>query len=86
MSYICLQHKAVVVLINGFYIHKDYQSQSVFVLLSVESYVKSLGQSELLDLLVRPSSEDVDMEEVEDLRPSKRKVIYTEVCGYFISF
>jgi hypothetical protein len=50
------------------------------VLFSVESYVKSLGQPDLLDLLVQPSSEDVDMDEVEDLRPSKRKVIYTEVC------
>ncbi|XP_059644993.1 exosome complex exonuclease RRP44 homolog A [Cornus florida] len=45
---------------------------------TVESYVKSLGQAGLLDLLVQPSSEDVDMEEVEDLRPSKRKVIYPE--------
>ncbi|KAF7806851.1 exosome complex exonuclease RRP44-like protein A isoform X1 [Senna tora] len=45
---------------------------------TVESYVKSLARSDLLDLVVRPSSEDVDMEEVEDLRPSKRKVIYTE--------
>ncbi|KAI4327860.1 hypothetical protein L6164_020272 [Bauhinia variegata] len=45
---------------------------------TVESYVKSLGQQDLLDLLVLPASEDVDMEEVEDLRPSKRKVIYTE--------
>ncbi|XP_028776737.1 exosome complex exonuclease RRP44 homolog A [Neltuma alba] len=45
---------------------------------TVESFVKSLGRSDLLDLLVRPSSEDVEMEELEDLRPSKRKVIYTE--------
>lgn len=45
---------------------------------TVESYVKSLDRPDLLDLLVRPSSEDVDMEEVEDLRPSKRKVIYSE--------
>lgn len=42
--------------------------------------MKSLGRPDLLDLLVQPSSEDVDMQEVEDLRPSKRKVIYTEVC------
>jgi exosome complex exonuclease DIS3/RRP44 len=43
--------------------------------------VKSLGRTDLLDLLVQPaSSEDVEMEEVEDLRPSKRKVIYAEVC------
>ncbi|MED6204064.1 Exosome complex exonuclease RRP44 A [Stylosanthes scabra] len=45
---------------------------------TVESYVKSLDQTALLDLLVRPSSEDVNMEEVEDLRPSKRKIIYNE--------
>ncbi|CAJ1974555.1 unnamed protein product [Sphenostylis stenocarpa] len=45
---------------------------------TVESYVKSLDQPDLLDLLVRPASEDVEMEEVEDLRPSKRKVIYLE--------
>ncbi|KAJ7944036.1 Exosome complex exonuclease [Quillaja saponaria] len=45
---------------------------------TVESYVKSLGQPDLLDLLVQPASEDVDMAEVEDLRPSKRKVIYNE--------
>ncbi|KAJ4963256.1 hypothetical protein NE237_023195 [Protea cynaroides] len=45
---------------------------------TVESYVKSLGQPELLDLLVQPSSEDVAMEEVEDLRPSKKKIIYSE--------
>lgn len=46
---------------------------------AVEAYVKSLDRQDLLDLLVRPASEDVDMEEVEDLRPSKRKVIYAEV-------
>ncbi|KAK7353532.1 hypothetical protein VNO80_18981 [Phaseolus coccineus] len=45
---------------------------------TVESYVKSLDQPDLLDLLVLPASEDVNMEEVEDLRPSKRKVIYSE--------
>ncbi|XP_043726094.1 exosome complex exonuclease RRP44 homolog A [Telopea speciosissima] len=45
---------------------------------TVESYVKSLGQPELLDLLVQPSSEDVAMEEVEDQRPSKKKIIYSE--------
>ncbi|KAH9662275.1 exosome complex exonuclease RRP44 [Citrus sinensis] len=45
---------------------------------TIESYVKSLGQPNLLDLLVHPASEDVNMEDVEDLRPSKRKVIYTE--------
>ncbi|PSS29976.1 Exosome complex exonuclease RRP44 A like [Actinidia chinensis var. chinensis] len=45
---------------------------------TVESYVKSLGQPGLLDLLVQPPSQDLGMEEVEDLRPSKRKIIYTE--------
>lgn len=45
---------------------------------TVESYVKSLGQPTLLDLLVQPTSEDVSMENVEDLRPSKRKAIYSE--------
>ena len=39
--------------------------------------MKSLGQPALLDLLVQPhSSEDM---EIEDLRPSKKKVIYSEV-------
>lgn len=45
---------------------------------TIESYVKSLGQPNLLDLLVQPASQDVNMEDVEDLRPSKRKVIYSE--------
>lgn len=45
---------------------------------TVESYVKALGQPGLLDLLVQPAPEVVGMEEVEDLRPSKRKVIYSE--------
>ncbi|KAK6924586.1 PIN domain [Dillenia turbinata] len=45
---------------------------------TVESYVKSLGRSDLLDLIVHPASEDMDMEEVDDPRPSKRKVIYNE--------
>ncbi|OVA00648.1 Ribonuclease II/R [Macleaya cordata] len=45
---------------------------------TVETYVKSLGRPDLLDLVVHPTSEDVSMEEVEDLRPSKRKAIYTE--------
>ncbi|KAI4314665.1 hypothetical protein L6164_027553 [Bauhinia variegata] len=45
---------------------------------TVESYVKSLGRQDLLDLLVLPASEDMDMEQAEDLRPSKRKVIYSE--------
>jgi hypothetical protein len=50
---------------------------------SVESYVKSLDRPDLLDLLVRPSSEDVEMEDVEDHRPSKRKIIYAEVLFLF---
>lgn len=45
---------------------------------TIEAYVKSLDRRDLLDLVVRPASEDVNMEEVEDLRPSKRKVIYAE--------
>ncbi|KAL0431035.1 UNVERIFIED_CONTAM: Exosome complex exonuclease RRP44A, partial [Sesamum radiatum] len=45
---------------------------------TVESYVKLLGQPALLDLIVQPSSEDVTMEDAEDLRPSKRKTIYPE--------
>lgn len=49
-------------------------------LVSVESYVKSLGQPDLLDLVVISSSEDVNVMEVEEIRPSKRKAIYSEVC------
>ncbi|OMO55680.1 Ribonuclease II/R [Corchorus capsularis] len=47
---------------------------------TIQSYVKALGQPELLDLLVHPASEsdDVAMEKVEDLRPSKRQVVYQE--------
>ncbi|XVF62323.1 hypothetical protein PTKIN_Ptkin08bG0208000 [Pterospermum kingtungense] len=47
---------------------------------TIQSYVKSLGKPELLDLLVHPASEseDVTMEQVEDLRPSKRQVVYQE--------
>lgn len=45
---------------------------------TVESYVRSLSRPDLLDLLVHPASEDVIMVEVEDLRPSKRKIIYPE--------
>ncbi|KAK9284684.1 hypothetical protein L1049_023860 [Liquidambar formosana] len=45
---------------------------------TIESYVKSLGRPDLLDLLVHPTSGDVSMGEVEDLRPAKRKVIYSE--------
>ncbi|KAF4357809.1 hypothetical protein F8388_024420 [Cannabis sativa] len=53
-------------------------TSQIFTFLSVESYVKSLGRPDLLDQLVHPSTEDVNMEEVEDLRPSKRKIIYSE--------
>ncbi|CAA6655841.1 unnamed protein product [Spirodela intermedia] len=45
---------------------------------TVESYVKSLGQPGLLDLVVVSSSEDVNVMEVEETRPSKRKAIYSE--------
>lgn len=45
---------------------------------TVESYVKSLGQPELLDLIVQPANGDVVMEDAEDSRPSKRKVMYNE--------
>lgn len=41
--------------------------------------MSSLSRPDLLDLVVRPAAEDVNMEEVEDLRPSKRKIVYTEV-------
>ncbi|CAA0823316.1 ribonuclease II family protein, partial [Striga hermonthica] len=45
---------------------------------TVESYVKSLGQPALLDLIVQAPSDDVTMEDAEDPRPSKRKTIYSE--------
>ncbi|KAL6583843.1 Exosome complex exonuclease RRP44 A [Orobanche minor] len=45
---------------------------------TIESYVKSLGQPALLDLIVQPPTEDVTMEDAEDLRPSKRETIYAE--------
>ncbi|WOL07345.1 exosome complex exonuclease [Canna indica] len=45
---------------------------------TVESYVRSLGKPDLLDLVVLSSSADVNMEDVEDHRPSKKKVIYSE--------
>nr|CAB3502140.1 unnamed protein product [Digitaria exilis] len=47
-------------------------------LVPVESYVRSLAQPGLLDLVVIPTSGDVTMEDVEDHRPSKKKVIYSE--------
>ncbi|KAK4782897.1 hypothetical protein SAY86_007271 [Trapa natans] len=45
---------------------------------TIETYIKSLGRQDLLDLIVRPPSEDASMEDIEDLRPSKRRVIYAE--------
>ncbi|EPS71662.1 hypothetical protein M569_03096, partial [Genlisea aurea] len=45
---------------------------------TVDSYVKLLGRPELFDLIVHTPSEDHLMEDVEDLRPSKRKTIYPE--------
>lgn len=45
---------------------------------TVESYVKTLGQSNLLDLVVLQSPEDATMMEIDDLRPSKRKIVYAE--------
>ncbi|KAI3892292.1 hypothetical protein MKX03_030694 [Papaver bracteatum] len=46
---------------------------------TIEAYVRSLDRPDLLDLVVvRQSSGDVNMEDVEDHRPSKRKAIYTE--------
>ncbi|PWZ54443.1 Exosome complex exonuclease RRP44 A [Zea mays] len=45
---------------------------------TVESYVRSLAQPGLLDLVVVPTSGDVSMEDVDDHRPSKKKVIYNE--------
>eukprot|EP00249_Psilotum_nudum_P021681 c28202_g1_i1 orf=199-3033(+) len=45
---------------------------------TVQEYVQSLGQPELLDLVVPSSQSDAKEMEVEDLRPSKRKIIYTE--------
>uniref|UniRef100_A0A0D6QW77 Uncharacterized protein n=1 Tax=Araucaria cunninghamii TaxID=56994 RepID=A0A0D6QW77_ARACU len=45
---------------------------------TVEAYVKSLHRPELLDLLVQSTAEDGVDVEVEDLRPSKKKVIFRE--------
>ncbi|KAG2277881.1 hypothetical protein Bca52824_060436 [Brassica carinata] len=45
---------------------------------TIEAYVKSIGQPELLDLLAQPTGEDVTMEDAEDSRPSKRKLVYLE--------
>lgn len=56
------------------------------VSVSVEAYVKSIGQPDLLDLLAQPSTEDVTMEDADDSRPSKRKQIYLEVMEMNILF
>lgn len=53
-------------------------------IISVESYVKSLGEPALLDLVVLPTAENGDMMEVEDLRPSKKKLVYSEVQKLFV--
>ncbi|XP_039134558.1 exosome complex exonuclease RRP44 homolog A [Dioscorea cayenensis subsp. rotundata] len=45
---------------------------------TIESYVRSLGRPDLLDLVALPTLQDVNMDDVEDLRPSKRKLIYSE--------
>lgn len=67
-----------------FVLEKD--DQSIYLFVSVEAYVKSLGQPGLLDLLVQAPSEDVGLEDVEDLRPSKKKIIYTEVSLFASAF
>lgn len=54
------------------------------VFVSVEAYVKSMGQPELLDLLAQPTGEDVTMEDADDSRPSKRKLVYLEVMEIII--
>lgn len=56
-----------------------YLTWLICIFFTVESYVRSLGQTHLLDLLVQSANEDTNMEEVEDMRPSKRKVLYFEV-------
>ncbi|KAL2609132.1 hypothetical protein R1flu_027705 [Riccia fluitans] len=49
------------------------------VALSVHEYVQTLGNAELLDLIIRTGSEEAQTTgDAEDLRPSKRKVIYPE--------
>lgn len=45
---------------------------------TVQSYVQSLGKPELLDLVIQPTGNESTSMEVDDLRPSKRKVIYSE--------
>ncbi|XP_002521738.2 exosome complex exonuclease RRP44 homolog A [Ricinus communis] len=69
---------AKVLLITNDRENKRKATEEGVVAETIEAYVKSLGQPALLDLLVQPSSEDTVMKEVEDLRPSKRKVVYPE--------
>ncbi|KAJ7555172.1 hypothetical protein O6H91_05G024900 [Diphasiastrum complanatum] len=45
---------------------------------TVQAYVQALGKPELLDLVARSQVENVFKHDVEDLRPSKRKVVYAE--------
>ncbi|EFJ15219.1 hypothetical protein SELMODRAFT_180518 [Selaginella moellendorffii] len=45
---------------------------------SVDHFVQSLGKPELLDLVARSESENATPMEIEDSRPSKRKIIYSE--------
>ena len=47
---------------------------------SVQSFVKSLGKPELLDLVVQTDNDNNTTHmDVEELRPSKKKLIYEEV-------
>lgn len=46
----------------------------------VQSYVQTLGKPELLDLVARSDAMDIDKDGTEDLRPSKKSVVYGEVC------
>jgi hypothetical protein len=47
----------------------------------VQSFVKSLGKAELLDLVVQMNDDSNTTRMcVEDLRPSKKKLIYEEVA------
>lgn len=49
------------------------------VILAVQAYVQTLELPELLDLVVRSDAMDIDKNEAEDLRPSKKAVVYAEV-------
>ena len=46
---------------------------------AVQSYVQTLGKPELLDLVARSDAMDIDKDATEDLRPSKKSVVYGEV-------